>query len=275
MLYQKLLIGEDTLFITVFDLEKFVIHRHPEIELGYCIKGQCDITIDNKKYTIHPGELAFVKPMAAHEFSNGKECKMLTIEIGPQLIGRFFDNFIHYDFDAIINRNTEELLNHKLLHLLNEIIYLHTNRTEFSELVLKGDIFHLSDLLLSHFAKTKSNNVHSKDIRDIAKVEKAIQIIYDEYPNHLTIEYVCDQCGYSKSNFCRVFKKITGETFYNLLNRHRVEIACMHLGESKAMIEDIAYQVGFADSKSFCRVFKKIMSISPGKYRKEVQNTNS
>ena len=36
-------------------------------------------------------------------------------------------------------------------------------------------------------------------------------------------------------------------------------------------VERIAAEVGFADAKSFCRVFKAQMGISPGAYRKQFE----
>ena len=269
MLYQKLLMGKDAYFISVGKAESFPLHRHPEIELSYCIEGEYEIIIDSRKYLLTEGDIAFVKPMASHELRSPKKAKMLTLEMGPGLLSKHFDLFIKFNFDVIIKKceNSEESV--KLRTLLNETAFLRENRTEFSVLALKGNIFTICHILLTHFAKNDTSDVQSKDNRDIINIEKAIQIIYAEYPKHLSIDYVCKECGYSKSNFCRVFKKITGETFYSVLNRHRVEIACMHLKESRAMLDDIAFQIGFADSKSFCRVFKNIMGISPGKYRKE------
>ncbi|MBQ8249989.1 MAG: helix-turn-helix transcriptional regulator [Clostridia bacterium] len=103
---------------------------------------------------------------------------------------------------------------------------------------------------------------------NIVKIEKAIEIIYNRYSEPLDIESVSAECGYSKSSFCKIFKEITGETFHSVLNRHRIEIACMHLKNSNASVEEIALNAGFSDLKSFCRVFKKITGESSGSYRK-------
>ena len=72
-------------------------------------------------------------------------------------------------------------------------------------------------------------------------------------------------------NFCKIFKTITGDTFHSILNRHRIEIACLRLKIAGEPVERIAAEVGFADAKSFCRVFKAQMGISPGAYRKQFE----
>ena len=109
----------------------------------------------------------------------------------------------------------------------------------------------------------------TKDLQNVQKIEKSLDIIYNRFDEQLDLETVSKLCGYSKSNFCKIFKTITGDTFHNILNRHRVDIACLKLKESTASIEEIALSVGFADTKSFCRVFKSVTGFSSGEYRKK------
>ena len=74
--------------------------------------------------------------------------------------------------------------------------------------------------------------------------------------------------GCSTSNFCRTFKTIVGESFHKRLNRHRISCALGLLRESSMQISDIAAEVGFPEAKSFCRVFRDIMGMTPGEYRR-------
>ena len=103
---------------------------------------------------------------------------------------------------------------------------------------------------------------------DIRKIDKALEQIYTSYYEPLSVEQVSASCGYSKSNFCKIFKSITGDTFHNTLNRHRVEIACDLLLSGELTVEAVAAKTGFADSKSFCRVFKRITGKTAMQYRK-------
>lgn len=105
-------------------------------------------------------------------------------------------------------------------------------------------------------------------LKNIACVQQAISIIHENYHQLLTLEEVADRCGYSKSNFCRIFKDTVGNTFHATLNQHRIDVALLHLKESRLSIQDVAQQVGFADARQFCSIFKKIMHVSPGQYRK-------
>lgn len=269
MLYQKLLMGRDAYFVSVAEACEFEMHRHPEFELSYCIEGSYYIIIDYEEYLMTPGKVAFVKPMAAHDIKYNGGGKMLTVVIGPGLLGDSFDDFVNRDFDVVINGKCDKTINCELVRMLDESVYHHLNISDISELVIKGNLFHISRMLLQYFSKGNCRKENLNDIQDVKKIEKAIQIIYEEYPSKLDVDSVAGRCGYSKSHFCRVFKRITGETFHSLLNKQRVEIACMHLSESKISIDEVSVAVGFGDTQSFCRVFRQIMGVSAGKYRKE------
>lgn len=272
MLYQTLMVGKNPYMVYVGNAGDFEIHRHPEIELSYCLSGTYPITIENEHFTLQAGDLAVIGPMAAHEFPKNAvpSSRRLTIEIGPGFLDEHFSILSVRKFtDKVYRlRQSDGEAGKALFRLLEETAWLHENRSEFSELRIKGNLYHISAFVLQELVKETGTAASEKSLQDIVKIEKALQIIHDRYAQPLGLEEVSGICGYSKSNFCKVFKSITGDTFHNALNRHRIEIACMYLRQSKLPIEDIAAQTGFSDAKSLCRVFKATLGQSPGSYRK-------
>lgn len=274
MLYQKLLVGKDPYFISVGESNGFQVHRHPEIELSYCLEGFCTIIINNKEYLLSAGDLAVVSPMAAHEFPELEKstAQKLTIEVGAGLLGENFEPFtLMNPEDGIFKLKCDRAnpLHGQLAALLDETAELFNTRPNFSALTVKGNLFKISALLLQLITARQGMTDMAKSMRDVEKIEKSLEIIYNRYSDPLDLDEVSRACGYSKSNFCKVFKSITGDTFHNVLNRHRIDIACMKLKESRASVEDIALSVGFSDTKSFCRVFKTVMGESSGEYKKK------
>lgn len=274
MLYQKLLVGSEPYFVHVDEVLPFETHRHPEVELSYCSEGSYTITIENQEYHLCQGDLAIISPMATHEFptESTPEGKRVTIELGPALLGDYFEYFTNTKTSCKIYSlkapsENQALCTH-IVSLLEEIINVYTTHPVFYELQIKGYIYNISAVVLQLFLKSQDTAVVKNRVQDIVKIEKALTTIYNRYYEPLDIETVSSDCGYSTSNFCKIFKAVTGDTFHNLLNKHRIEIACIHLKNSNASIEDIAVSVGFSDAKSFCRVFKKIMGESAGNYRK-------
>ena len=72
----------------------------------------------------------------------------------------------------------------------------------------------------------------------------------------------------SKNHCCKVFKKNTGSTIFEVLLRLRIEKAADYLLNTSLSIQEIAYLSGFNDVSYFCRIFRKMTQFSPNQYRK-------
>jgi len=68
-------------------------------------------------------------------------------------------------------------------------------------------------------------------------------------------------------NFCKLFKRATGLTFTDFVNRARVEKAKRLLMRPSARITEIAYDVGFQSLSHFNRSFRRIADESPSEFR--------
>lgn len=72
----------------------------------------------------------------------------------------------------------------------------------------------------------------------------------------------------SPEHIARVFKEEYGESVVNYIARVRIERAQKMLKTTTYRIADIAHRVGYEDEKYFCRVFRKVVGMSPAEYRK-------
>jgi AraC family transcriptional activator of mtrCDE len=71
----------------------------------------------------------------------------------------------------------------------------------------------------------------------------------------------------SEPQFYRLCKKETGKTPMKLLTHARMEYACYLLRYTNYSLEQIADNVGYADSASFAHRFKQLYQLSPGRWR--------
>lgn len=273
MLYQKLLVGADSYFFSVGKSHAFELHCHPEIELSYCFRGSYNIIADDREYTLSQGDLFMVSPLVPHEMGSrvSEDCLCLTVEVGPAFLGEQFELFVSAaPTNSLIplRQGQDDPLHRHLRELLDETAALSLEKAPFYKLLVKGNLFKISAYLLKMLSGNKPAETVSKSLADIEKIGRVINMIYNRYSEPLDLDTACALCGYSKSNFCKTFKAITGKSFHTLLNRHRIDIACLRLKESPASIEEIALRSGFSDTKNFCRVFKKNLGQTAGEYRK-------
>ncbi len=270
MLYQKLLSGKQP--YSIINAKKalaFQKHRHPEIEFSYCVSGSYPIIINNEPCILKEGELSIVGSMVSHEIpkNHPDDCHVLVIEVGPVLLTGYFDMLARITSENPILK-VDKNNNKELYNLFKEIISLKEKSVDFLDLAIKGNLYKICAYILREFESISSSEQKVYEIRSVANIEKALELICEKYNSHLSLEEVAEFCGYSKNNFCKIFKRITGDTFHNVLNDYRIKMACELLDKTNYSVETIATEVGFADSKTLCRVFKAIKGMTTGQYRK-------
>ncbi len=96
---------------------------------------------------------------------------------------------------------------------------------------------------------------------------------YHDY--QISIQVLAEHFSLSEAYIMRYFKKQTGETILQHLNRLRMEHTKHLLKTSDLQIKEIALQVGYSDVSSFIRKFKQQEKLTPGEYRKKYTNKNA
>lgn len=273
MFYQNILTELSPYMARMATIGAFGEHRHADIEMHYCTEGSLEIFVNKKSYTVKEGQLLLISPMVAHAFppKGDGERRTLTLIVGVSFLKKFFSYFSGAkDALYIIDPHRETPIHTKLFSALEEITILCETREEKNDLLIRGNLCKICSYLIDLISDPiQSERVKNKEMVKVATIEKALEMIYYDYAKPLTVEDAANATGYGKSNFCKIFKSITGDTFHNVLNRQRVESACALLDETDLPVATVALQVGFEETKTFCRVFKAITSQTPGQYRKK------
>lgn len=92
--------------------------------------------------------------------------------------------------------------------------------------------------------------------------------IKDNYDKSLSLKELGAHFNINSTYLGQIFKKRTGVTFNDYLQRIRMDRAKSLLVESDLLIYEIASKVGYKDVTYFMSCFEKIFSMSPGNYRK-------
>jgi len=96
--------------------------------------------------------------------------------------------------------------------------------------------------------------------------------ILDNYNDpSLCLNKISDEFLISESYFSYLFKEETGENFSTYLERIRMEQAVQLIKESDINISNLYQEIGYNNSNTFRRAFKKIYGISP-KTMREITN---
>ena len=101
--------------------------------------------------------------------------------------------------------------------------------------------------------------------RHLTNLKKYVQHRWHE---PFTLADAAAAIGISPSRLSRLFLEKTGVAFRLWVRHERVKRATRLLGSTEKSISEIAHAVGFRNSRTFERSFKKTTGVSPSQYRK-------
>ena len=98
-------------------------------------------------------------------------------------------------------------------------------------------------------------------------ITKTIDYLHKNYSRDICIDEVCSMLNINKSYFCSLFKKETGLTFCNFLNKLRIEMSKIFLYNKKYSIMDVSLSVGYNNHNYYSTLFKKLNGTTPLEFR--------
>ena len=98
-------------------------------------------------------------------------------------------------------------------------------------------------------------------------VNSAIKYMKENYNRDIYLETIADELNMNRSYLSRFFKEVTGVSFSDYLGRIRIEKSKELLKETDKAIFKICTDIGYFNTNSFIRTFKKFEGMTPGRYR--------
>lgn len=164
----------------------------------------------------------------------------------------FIENGISVFILECTNKIWEVREHSKLVRKVKEKMFYNKNSKKY----YVDDLNELSDILED-----------DKNLYSATSIKLAIQFITKNFNNNITLKDVADEVFLSQNYLSELFKKETGEGFYEFLSNYRVKRAKELLVTTNLKIYEVAESVGYNDSITFGRAFKKITGTTPNNFR--------
>jgi transcriptional regulator GlxA family with amidase domain len=147
---------------------------------------------------------------------------------------------------------------------LNLVIYLverYAGR-ELAIITAKAFMIDIDRVSQSPFIIFQGQKAH-----DDEPVKKAQEFIENNFQEKITVDQLASMFALGRRNLERRFKKATANTVVEYIQRVKIEAAKKSLENSRKNINEVMFDVGYADTKAFRTTFKKITGLSPIDYR--------
>ena len=118
-------------------------------------------------------------------------------------------------------------------------------------------------LIAEYMTQTNRMAPRSKDLASGTR-----KYISNNFDKKLTVEYMCDIFGCSRTTLMNTFKERYGVTIGEYINSCRLEKAEQMLLKTNESIKNIAAECGFSDQNYFSKVFIRRFSCTPTQFRK-------
>ena len=134
---------------------------------------------------------------------------------------------------------------------------------EFTELL--GELVRSTDYRLLSTVQLQS----FEDDASLARISTIVDFISEHYAEGFSMVDLCERVGMTESSFSRYFRRATGNSFTDFVNRLRINKACQLLMETERYITNVCYDVGFNNVANFNRRFRELKGMTPKEFRRQ------
>lgn len=122
-----------------------------------------------------------------------------------------------------------------------------------------GTLYKICDYMIEN-SQAKQEDDYDSSLLYVKNVISYIQLKYSE---HVKIENIAFSLGLNRSYLTRLFKEATGYSLQEYLLTYRMKMAIKLLSENDLSVAEIAEAVGYTDTFTFSKAFKRHFGRSP------------
>ncbi len=100
-----------------------------------------------------------------------------------------------------------------------------------------------------------------------------LRFIHQNYYKDISLTDLSNTFLYTTTHLNNVLKATTQKTFYDLLTEVRIDKAKELLASTPYQVSEVGEKVGYFNVQSFIRMFKRVVGVTPGKYRENLSKS--
>lgn len=258
----------------------FPQHSHEFVEILYCLQGNITNIINGQQINMSKGDILFLNRNISHGIKKSNKNDLginffikhnflhesLLMLKQHSNIGTFVANTIKNDEKdgQFLFYKTDGNL--QIANTLENIILSFIMNKNLREININKKLIGILFLYLEQTHSELKNNVYLNNKISLAK-NIISNYIDNEYTTATLVE-ISDKLNMTIFQASKFIKDNFGQTFKEMLQHKRFNIAKKLLIETDISIYDIMLNIGYENSSYFYRKFKKFFKKSPAEYRR-------
>lgn len=234
----------------------------PYAMLIHCIDGKGWCKINNIIHEVNTNQYIFLPPFTSYSFGASEEhpWSIYWLHFEGHLMNEFTPQ-VPYPQRIILSensRNTDRSLLFEDLYKSFEMAYT-PEYMKFTSICLYQ--------YLATFTLTEPFRYVRQPQQELQFSQRVIHYMKENIDKNFTLEQLAEYFNYSASHFSTLFRQETGHSPIQFYIHIKMQHACRYMELTNLKLQTIAEYLGFEDAAYFSRIFKKVMGMSPSKYR--------
>ncbi|HCB95624.1 MAG TPA: hypothetical protein DEP65_08470 [Ruminococcus sp.] len=259
-------------------------HSHIFFELGYLREGSIIHSFSGKSAYAEEGDYFIIDIGDFHSYKSSKtdDCIVMqnclffptVIDNSLRNCGSFKEMISSYplniEWDMLKENPTSTVFHDETgeIGVLLNMLQAESNARDCHSQILKGL---LSTILIKTMKKIAATDLNSSD--RITNV--ILKYAAEHYSEDNILTLLSHEIHYSLPYLSSVFKKETGVSFKEHIQKLRIDAACRLLISSNYKIYYISSLVGYKSETQFHKTFMELTGTTPKKYREKMRNMNN
>ncbi|OMF19263.1 hypothetical protein BK133_30005 [Paenibacillus sp. FSL H8-0548] len=254
-------------------------HWHQCMELLYIHEGEGSVIVNQHSYELRRGMLFLFQPFQLHKvFASVSEETPYTRSISffdPSAVAEGIVSFpLRHSLLMKVWQGKEVGPAFDLLTVSDELEDCFIHYEEMSQQGRGQTQEEVAMLLLQIMGlihrSQGDKQIHENIItsgRALRYSEQIMQWIEGHYAEEVSLEQLAEHMHLSKFYVSRVFHEETGSNITDYLTARRIKQASRLLQSTAYSIEQVGIQVGYPNDSYFIHTFKKVVGVTPLRYR--------
>ena len=233
------------------------VHRRVTHEIIFVDYGRVILTVDGATASIDAGKCVFIPGGAEHSFTGeaGSPFNFLNITCHGEIPKSLFGKTLH------VKRKSLELMENLKLESTHEMPYCREVMASYLTELIVCFLRQLNASIPNKLPESANCQRYQSEY-----VNRALQIIANEYPTSLNLKQLSRAAGIGEARLRQLLKIETGENFSTILHRQRIAAAKHLLTDDSISIKNITNSVGYSDPSFFFKIFKRLTGMTPKEY---------